>query len=121
MRKMKALVALAFAVLVMPMLMGATVGLTVTPNPGGKASTLQGAGPWAVAVGETFGSISFQTTLLNTQQTTFNSGTTAGANWSSSMSVTPNTYNPSKVTLYYTIGAMPAMTSASNAMNQVVK
>ena len=53
MRKTKSLVALGFALLVTPMLMGATVNFSaITPNPGGKANTLAANGTFTLGNNE---------------------------------------------------------------------
>ena len=127
MRKMRALVALGFALLVTPMLMGAKISLDkVTPNPGAVNGTMSASGTWSVdtTAGETFVGIQFTSYLKGTQQFVGGPGTPAGGNWTASLSsIGAGTYNPSQVILYFNDAkGNPQQTApVKNTLDQVVK
>lgn len=89
----------------LPLQMGATINLTVTPNPGGNAQQIKGSGTWGLAAGETYTLIQYAVVLKNSnpQQTT-SAGLPkqpANNNWSITLSVVAGTYNPCTATLFY--------------------
>ena len=125
MRKTRALVAVAFVLLVMPMLMGATITITaINPNPNKMANTLAANGSYTLANGESTTSFYFMAYLKGTTQTTGLAPTPDAAKktWTVSLTVAPVTYNPCWVFLFYKdVNNMPQATNDSNKMDQVVK
>ena len=101
MRKMRALVAICFMLLVTPILMGADITLvTVTAAKG----SLSGNGAWSVdaKAGEKYYGIQFVGYVKGTTNYIGGNGAPAGANWSATVSpIAAGTYNPTQVILFY--------------------
>ena len=125
MRKTRALVALGFALLVTPMLMGATISFTaINANPGGQASVLAAKGTIALGANENRQSVIFTVTVKNSNPVQVNGvgATSDDTTWSASMSAAANTYNPCNARLIY-VDANGLMQQATdqNVTDQVVK
>lgn len=124
MRKTKALVAFAFAMLVMPMVMGASLTMDLTPNPGGAKNMLKGHGTWALKKGEKFESICFHTTVKDSTpvQVIFADAKMAGTKWSSTLLIPAASYTPTKATLHFRDAAnKPQSVTVNVNIDQVVK
>ena len=125
MRKTRALVAVAFMLLVTPMLMGATVSITaVTPNPGKQANTLAANGAFALGANEKIMYINFAAVVKNSNPVQANivGASTANNTWTASLLVAPTTYNPCIPTLYYSDANNNMQTAKdTNTTDQVVK
>ncbi|HLW68521.1 MAG TPA: hypothetical protein VKS79_24595 [Gemmataceae bacterium] len=120
---MKSITTVLVIVGFLPFLMGASISLTDTPNPGGNPQQIQGSGTWSVAQGETATSIQYQVTLKgsNPPQTTQSTFKPTGNTWSSTLSVAAATYNPCQVTLYYTANGMANTFTTKDMNDQVVR
>jgi hypothetical protein len=105
MRKILLAMGVVYAV---PMLMGASLLLVITPNPNNVPNSLRGVGTYTIGMNEAFNSFRFEADLANVipVQTT-GATSTAGSPAAVTLSVTANTYNPCRGILSYTFMMMP--------------
>ena len=108
----------AFVIGLLPYLLGANIGMQVTPNPGGQPNKLKGNGDWSLGTGETYGGkIVFAATLKNSnppQVTSQNANVQFNPNkWDQTLTVAPATYNPISATLYFLDNQMKPQTSVA--------
>ncbi len=127
MRRTRALVALGFALLVLPMLMGATITISaINPNPGAKANILAANGTFTLAANEKLSSASFQAIVKDSNPPDPTSATPtlnmANKTWTWSKFVTATTYNPCNAYLdYYDSNNNFLTAKDKNTTDQTVK
>lgn len=105
MRKMRLLVAICFALIVTPMLMGARqITWSVTTNPGGIKGQIQAGGNYTLENTDKFMKVNYTTTNVGTGATPSLDDATGGGTWKVLQTVPAGTYNPNKATVYYADG-----------------